>query len=34
MVRAPAVTLVIFDIAGLIIGVMGIFGKNMVSLSP
>ncbi len=34
MGKALAMTLVIFVMGGLIIGVMGIFGKNMVNLSP
>ena len=34
MGKALAMTLVIFGMGGLIVGVMGIFGKNMVNLSP
>jgi hypothetical protein len=34
MAKSLAMALVVFGVAGLIIGVMGIFGKNMVNLSP
>jgi hypothetical protein len=34
MIKILALILVVLGIAGLIIGVLGIFGPNMISLNP
>lgn len=34
MIRALALTLTIAGMIGLVIGVLGIFGKNIVAISP